>query len=53
METSDGACVDGIDSSLARITLQRPACGDDIKIGKEVSIFYSCDTTLKINTDCK
>jgi beta-lactam-binding protein with PASTA domain len=53
METSDGACVDGIDSSIARITLQRPACGDDIKIGKEVSIFYSCDTTLKINTDCK
>ena len=53
METRDGACVEGIDSSIARITLQRPACGDDIKIGKEVSIFYSCDTTLKINTDCK
>ena len=53
MESGDGACVEGIDSSLARITLQRPACGDDIKIGKEVSIFYSCDTTLKINTDCK
>lgn len=53
METGDGACVEGIDSSIARITLQRPACGNDIKIGKEVSIFYSCDTTLKINTDCK
>ena len=53
METGDGACIEGIDSSAARITMQRPACGDDIKIGKKVSIFYSCDTTLKINTDCK
>tara|TARA_B100000963_G_C22485266_1_gene606590 strand:- start:137 stop:889 length:753 start_codon:yes stop_codon:yes gene_type:complete len=53
IEIGDGACVEGIDSSLAKITLQRPACGNEIKIGKEVSIFYSCDTTLKIDTQCK
>ena len=53
IEIGDGACVEGIDSSLAKITLQRPACGNEINIGKEVSIFYSCDTTLKINTQCK
>ncbi len=53
VEIGDGACIEGIDSSLAKITLQRPACGDEIKVGKQVSIFYSCDTTLKINTQCK
>ncbi len=53
MEKGDGACVEGLDSSLARIYMQRPTCGDDIKIGNEVSIFYSCDTTLKINSRCK
>lgn len=53
IELSDGACVNGTDSSLARITLQRPTCSNEINIGKEVSIFYSCDTTLIINTDCK
>jgi beta-lactam-binding protein with PASTA domain len=53
VELGDGACFNGIDSSLAKITLQRPACGSEIKIGKEVSIFYSCDTTLNINTECK
>ena len=53
VELGDGACLNGIDSSLAKITLQRPACGSEIKIGKEVSIFYSCDTTLNINTDCQ
>lgn len=53
VELGDGACLNGIDSSMAKITLQRPSCGSEIKIGKEVSIFYSCDTTLNINTDCQ
>ena len=53
VELGDRACLNGIDSSLAKITLQRPACGSEIKIGKEVSIFYSCDTTLTINTECQ
>lgn len=53
IELGDGACLSGIDSSLAKVTLQRPACGSEIKVGREVSIFYSCDTTLKINTDCQ
>ena len=52
-EKGDGACVEGVDSSMARITMQRPSCGEEINIGKEVLIFYSCDTTLKINTKCK
>ena len=52
LDIGDGACINGIDSSLAKITLQRPSCGEKINIGKEVSIFYSCDTTLIINTNC-
>ena len=53
MEMGDGACVEGLDSTVARIWMQRPACGKEIQVGKEVSIFYSCDTTLNIKTDCK
>lgn len=53
MEKGDGACVEGLDSTLARVYMQRPACGDEINVGKEVSIFYSCDTTLRIRKDCK
>ena len=52
-EKGDGACVEGVDSTLARVTMQRPSCGEEINIGKEVLLFYSCDTTLKINTECK
>ena len=52
-ENGDRACIEGIDSSVARITMQRPACGEEINIGKEVLLFYSCDTTLKINNKCR
>lgn len=53
MEKGDGACVSGVDSTLARIYMQRPACGEAINIGKEVSVFFTCDTTFNIKTDCK
>lgn len=53
MESPDNACVDGVDSNLAVVYMQRPECGSEIKIGREVSLFYSCDSTRKVSMDCK
>ena len=52
-ELRDGACIDGLDSNMAIVHRQIPECGSDIKLGKEVSLFYSCDSTLKVIMDCK
>ena len=52
VEIGDGACIEGIDSSLAKITLQRPACGDEIKIylvvkkGKIVNFKYEGESCI-------
>lgn len=53
MEKGDGACIDGLDSLTARVYMQRPECGESIKVGKEVSLFYTCDTTFVISNSCK
>jgi eukaryotic-like serine/threonine-protein kinase len=53
IESSDGACITGIDSTIARISMQRPTCNENIGIGKEISLFYTCDTTFNISTECK
>jgi len=53
MESPDNACVDGLDSSAAIIYKQHPECGSDINVGREVSLFYSCDSTRKVSMDCK
>lgn len=53
MEKEDHACVDGLDSSSAIVYMQRPECGEDIKVGKEVSLFYTCDSTYKFSKECK
>ena len=53
MELRDNACINGVDSNLAIVHSQRPECGSDIKVGREVSLFYSCDSTRKVSMDCK
>ena len=53
IESGDGACITGIDSTVARISMQRPTCHENIGIGKEISLFYTCDTTFNISTKCK
>lgn len=53
MEMNDRACVDGLDSNLAVVCIQRPECGEEIKVGKEVSLFYTCDSTYKFSRECK
>lgn len=53
MEMNDKACVDGLDSNVAVVCIQRPECGEDIKVGKEVSLFYTCDSTYKFSRECK
>lgn len=53
MEMNDKACVEGLDSSVAVVCIQRPECGEDIKVGKEVSLFYTCDSTYKFSRECK
>ncbi len=52
-ELSDNACINGLDSNLAIVHRQHPECGSDIKVGREVSLFYSCDSTRKVSMDCK
>ena len=52
-ELTDNACVNGIDSTLAIVHRQSPECGSDIKLGREVSLFYSCDSTRKLSVDCR
>lgn len=52
-EAPDQACIDGVDSNTAIVYMQRPECGSDIKVGREVSLFYSCDSTRKVSLDCK
>lgn len=54
MEKGNGACeIEDLDSSLARVYMQRPSCNESVSAGKEVSIFYTCDTTEVIKTNCK
>jgi beta-lactam-binding protein with PASTA domain len=53
MESADNACIGGLDSNMAIVYMQRPECGSDIKVGREVSLFYSCDSTRKLSMDCK
>lgn len=54
MEKGNGACLgDNLDSAVARVYMQRPACNESVPAGKEVSIFYTCDTTEVIKTNCK
>jgi beta-lactam-binding protein with PASTA domain len=53
VELQDRACFKGLDSNLAIIQMQRPDCGKDIKVGREVTLFYSCDSTRKVSMECK
>jgi len=53
IELRDKACVNGVDSTMAIVHRQSPECGSDIKLGREVSLFYSCDSTRKVSMDCK
>ena len=48
-ELRDGACINGVDSVMAIVHRQSPECGSDIKLGREVSLFYSCDSTRKVS----